>query len=174
MKIIERTIRTSTLISLPAILFLAFSPSRAVAEDYDFEASQDDFNDCASSLVASNISGEAAAIACADTIEPDELSACVSKIQNNLEIASEEALAACYRVRRPEELASCVVDIGNNLGDAEPTLALNNCRRSLLPTRYANCTLGIQNSVPDLSVTEAMETCISAEYFPSEFYPQVE
>lgn len=173
MKIIERTIRTSTLVSLPAILFLAFSPN-AIAEDYGFDASRDDFSDCASSLVAGGIEGKAAAIACADTIEPDKLSACVTRIQNNTELASEEALVACYRVRRPEELASCVVDISGNLGDAEPVLALNNCRRSLLPNRYADCTLGIQSSIPDLSVTEAMETCISAEYFPSEFYPQVE
>lgn len=172
MKIIEPTIRATTLVSLPAILFLAFSPLEAKAQDY--EASQDDFSDCAAGLVATEISAEAAAIACADTIEPQEMSACVTRIQNNTEVSSEEALLACYRVRRPEELASCVVDINTSLGDIEPTIALDNCRRSLLPTRYANCTLGLQNSIPDLSGTEAMETCISAEYFPSEFFPQVE
>ncbi|WP_036483651.1 hypothetical protein [Myxosarcina sp. GI1] len=172
MKIIERTIRTSTLVSLPAILFLTFSPSEATARDY--RASRGDFSSCASSLVADGVAGEAAAVACADALEPQQLSACVSDIQSNTEIAVEDALAGCYRVRRPEELSSCVIDISGNLEDAKPTAALDNCRRSLLPTRYADCTLGLQSNIPDLSVTEAMETCISAEYFPSEFYPQVE
>ncbi|MGV2826452.1 hypothetical protein [Myxosarcina sp. GI1(2024)] len=169
---VNTIIRGTTLVSLPAILFLAFSPSRATAQAY--EASRDDFSDCASGLINSGISGEAAAIACADSLDPEELSACVTNIQNNTEVASEEALLACYRVRRPEELASCVVDINTSLADTEPIIALNNCRRSLLPNRYADCTLGLQGSIPDLSGIEAMETCISAEYFPSEFAPELE
>lgn len=161
-----KTIRVSTLASLPAVLFTVAIPNRpAIAVD---------FGGCANSLISGGVSQEQAASACSDALEPLELSACVGDIQTGTGIEAEDALQACYRVRRPEDLASCVVDISGNLGQAEPTVALDNCRRSLLPKRYADCTLGLQSAIPDLSSTEAMETCITAEFFPGEVSPSSE
>lgn len=158
-----KTIRVTTLASLPAVLFTVAVPNRpAIAVD---------FGGCANSLINGGVSAEQAANACSDALEPLALSACVADIQTGTGIEAEAALQACYRVRRPEDLASCVVDLSGNLGEAKPTEALDNCRRSLLPTRYAECTLGLQSAIPDLSGAKAMETCITAEFSPGEVSP---
>jgi hypothetical protein len=161
--ILVKFIRLTTLVSLPAGLFTIMINFPAAAG----------FDACASSLIDSGIKVDQAATACADALEPKDLSACVEKIKNNTAIAGEEALQACYRVRRPAELASCVTSINDQAGGGENTkIALNNCRSSLLPERYADCVTGLQDAVPNLSRTKAMETCISAETFPSELFPE--
>ena len=163
-----KTIRQTTLVSLPVMLFALAVPSNAIAKGAK------DIGSCASSLLDSGLSKEQAANACSDVLEPSLLSSCVGSIQGQTEIKAEDALSACYRVRRPDDLASCVVSLNGNLDKAKPTMALDNCRRSLLPQRYAECTLGLQSNIPEISSTEAMETCISAEFFPSELAPETE
>ncbi|AFZ34598.1 hypothetical protein Sta7437_1018 [Stanieria cyanosphaera PCC 7437] len=155
-------IRLSTLVSIPASLFTI---------TLNFPATAASFGACASSLIDSGITGEQAATACADALEPKELSACVEKIKNNTAIAGEEALQACYRVRRPAELASCVTSINDQVGGEGKLMALNNCRSSLLPKRYADCVTGLTGSIPNLSGAKAMESCISAETFPPVLFP---
>jgi hypothetical protein len=162
MKILVKAIRWTSLVSLPAMLLTLTIPSSpAVAGS---------IGSCASSLIGNGASKEAAAAACSDALEPDELSACVGNIASLTKIKAEDALEACYRVRRPQELASCVTDLSANVDQEKSTMALDNCRRSLLPEHYAECTLDLQ-SVAQVPSTEAMESCITAEYFPSEVAP---
>ena len=161
-----KTIRMTTLASLPVMLFTVAVPSRPTVAA--------DFGGCANSLISSGVSKEDAASACSDALEPETLSACVGDIQDSTGIKAEDALQACYRVRRPDDLASCVVDLNGNLSKIKPELALDNCRRSLLPKRYAECTLGLYSSIPDLSSAKVMETCITAEFSPGEVSPSSE
>ena len=162
---LEKAVRLTALASVPAFLLnLAIVPHSATASSFDA---------CASRLLSSGISQENAGIACADALEPKQLSACVDKIQGRTPIAGEDALTACYRVRRPKELASCVVEIGNNIDSTEiATLALDNCRRSLLPERFADCVVGLNDTISELSAPEAIATCISAEDFPRNLFPE--
>jgi hypothetical protein len=97
------TVRLTAIVALPTI-FLALSlPIRP--------ANANEFNDCINELSDSGVSQEQAGIACSDALIPKELSACVSKIQDNTPIQADDALKACYRVRRPVDLGNCVVDI---------------------------------------------------------------
>ena len=180
----KKTIRLTALASLPALLLtIAIPPHSAVASN---------FTRCASTLLSIGISEDDAGVACADALEPKMLSACVNKIQRETPITGNDALAACYRVRRPKELASCVVKIDSKIGtsskkpggvpqeESDQTdtsteisgLALDNCRRSLLPKRFADCVVGLNRTISQLSGTEAIETCISAEDFPKELFPE--
>ncbi|MGF1478716.1 MAG: hypothetical protein ACFB4I_04425 [Cyanophyceae cyanobacterium] len=72
---------------------------------------QASFDDCSRELLNSGVSGETAAVACAEALEPEVLAECVLEIQSRTFISADEALEACYRDRRPIELAECVVDI---------------------------------------------------------------
>ena len=161
-----KTIRMTTLASLPVMLFTIALPTRPTVAA--------DFGGCASSLISNGVSKEQAANACSDALKPEELSACVDDIQSDTKIKAEDALQACYRVRRPEDLANCVVDINGNVSKIKPELALDNCRRSLLPKRYAECTVGLYGSIPELSGSKVMETCITAEFSPSKISPSSE
>jgi hypothetical protein len=155
-------VRLASILSLPTFLFTITITPATLAQSVGA---------CTSSLIDSGVTGKQAAAACADALEPEEISACVAKIQDGTQIAAIDALQACYRVRRPADLASCVVDINGQLKETDAPLALDNCRRSLLPKHYADCTLGLLGNVKELGGAEAMETCISAEVFPSELYP---
>ena len=52
-------------------------------------------------------------------------------------------------------------------------LALDTCRRSLLPERHSDCVVALSRDIPDLSPATAMETCINAETYPPELFPQI-
>ena len=52
-------------------------------------------------------------------------------------------------------------------------LALDTCRRSLLPERHSECVIALSRDIPDLSPATAMETCINAETYPPELFPQI-
>ena len=52
-------------------------------------------------------------------------------------------------------------------------LALDTCRRSLLPERHSECVVALSRDIPDLSPATAMETCINAETYPPELFPQI-
>jgi hypothetical protein len=160
-------VRLASILSLPTFLFTITITPATLAQSVGGGVGP-----CISSLIDSGVTGKQAAAACADALEPKQISACVATIQSNTQIAVIDALQACYRVRRPSDLASCVVDINGQLKETDAPLALDNCRRSLLPKHYADCTLGLLGNVKELSGAEAMETCISAEVFPSELDPQ--
>jgi hypothetical protein len=55
--------------------------------------------------------------------------------------------------------------------ESSGALALDTCRRSLLPVRFSECVIATNNNVEGTSPEEAMKTCIRAEDFPSELYP---
>lgn len=159
------------------------------------------FDDCATQLLRSGLSGEEAAIACAQALEPSQLSRCVERIQDTT-VTADAAVRACFRVRQPLELADCVVDINEDAlepyinrlstlnepaeanADVESesatevigpiaALALDTCRRSLIPERHSDCVVGLSRDIPDLPPAQAMETCINAESFPPEIYPAI-
>lgn len=178
-KILNRFIRWTALASLPTGMLILTTPNYpAIAGN--------DFSDCIGELVANNIAGDKANVACAEAFKPREISGCVQKISSKTSIASEDALNTCFRVRRPMDLASCVVDIHENVipnqnnkeeqaktstTNSTSSLALDTCRRSLLPGRFSECVTAVNGSSQNASPEKAMDTCISAEDFPRELYP---
>ncbi|BAZ43474.1 hypothetical protein NIES4102_04750 [Chondrocystis sp. NIES-4102] len=161
MKILAKAIRWTSLISFP--VFLLTIPNHA--------ALAGDIGSCAESLIVDGVSKSAAAIACADALQPNDLSSCVADIKESTNIKGEDALQACYRVRRPDELANCVIDLSSGLAAEKSTMALDNCRRSLLPDRYAECTLDLTETA-QIPPEEAMKSCIAAEFYPSKQDPE--
>jgi hypothetical protein len=95
-----------TAVSLVPAGLLAFSvPQEAKADWNPFEI-------CAEELLATEaISPEQAAFACAEALEPKDLSFCVIKINTFTPVDAVSALQACFRDRRPLELATCTVNI---------------------------------------------------------------
>ena len=139
------------------LLAIAIPHSSAIASTKEFQI-------CAAELLRSELSRELASAACAEALDPQDLSLCVLKIKDLTPINANEALVACRRVRRPLELASCVVNIKNRIEDAEVRSVLDNCRRSLLPLRFSDCVIGLSSEI-DFSPPRALTTCISTEDF---------
>ena len=160
MQILRKAIRWTGLISLPAFFWI-FPNSPADAGE---------IGSCADSLISSGVAELAAATACSDALQPEDLAACVEDITFDTDVQGIEALNACYRVRRPDELASCVTTIGSGL-EVAPTMALDSCRRSLLPERHAECTVDLAG-IAEISGEEAMTSCIAAQFTPSEVTPE--
>lgn len=50
-------------------------------------------------------------------------------------------------------------------------LALDTCRSSLSPARHSECVIGLSRTPQPKSPEEAMETCIKAEDFPRDLFP---
>ena len=129
------------------------------------------FRACAGRLENAGISGEAAAVACAQALYPVDLSRCVSRIERQTAIAAEDALATCSQVREPVDVARCVVGISRNNPEAAPVPGvLSYCGRSLLPATYGECVIGLRREI-EIATTQALETCISTSDRPSEFAP---
>lgn len=160
MQILHKVIRWTSFVSLPAFFWI-FPNSPTFAGN---------IGSCANSLISSGVAKSAAATACSDALQPEDLAACVEDITINTDVQGIEALNACYRVRRPDELASCVTTIGSDLKVAS-TMVLDSCRRSLLPERHAECTVDLAN-LGEISGEEAMKSCIAAELTPSEIAPE--
>jgi hypothetical protein len=129
-----------------------------------------EFDVCTNELLRAEVSPEQAARACADALEPKDLSLCVLKIRALTPLGADETIAACLRVRRPLELADCVVDIDRSAEDPDAANILSNCRRSLLPRRFSDCVQGLTREA-NLTATSAMDTCIAAEDFEPELFP---
>ena len=160
MQIILKAVRWASLVSLPAFLWVVPNSSALAGE----------IGSCADSLISGGVAKLAAATACSDALEPNDLATCVEQITTEVDIEGIDALGACYRVRRPDELASCVTTINSGLENAG-TMALDTCRRSLLPERHAECTVDLA-SFSEISPEEAMASCIAAEFVPSEVAPE--
>lgn len=161
MQILLKAVRWTSLISFPLfMLTIPNSPGMAGS-----------IGSCADSMIASGVSQSAAAAACSDALEPDELAACVEEIRAVSNVKGDEALQGCYRVRRPNELASCVTTLSDGLEKGKSAMALDSCRRSLLPERHAECALDLA-SISKISSEDAMESCLAAELTPSEIEPE--
>lgn len=133
-----------------------------------------DYQDCTASLIEDGIVPGVAASACAEALEPKDISGCVDEISLNTEIAPNTALDSCQRVRRPEEMAECVTLIDAEVELAIPLEVMDYCTRSLLPDTYADCVVGV-DSETDFVPTEVLRTCIAADYrLPVVVYPSFE
>ena len=132
-----------------------------------------EFQLCTAQLVRlAGVSPEGAVAACSDALNPKEISRCVVTIHKLTPTLTPDALVACKRVRRPVELSRCMFDITDNTRDSQPLAVLDYCRRSLLPLRYAQCVVGLSRET-DFSSGQVMDSCIKAEDFPSNLYPNV-
>lgn len=99
-----RMLRLGTAVLVPTgLALLSFPPST--------KAAWNPFEICSLELIEENINAEEAALACAEAIEPEDLSLCVLKINGLTSVDAKSALRACFRDRRPLEMAECVVDI---------------------------------------------------------------
>jgi hypothetical protein len=155
-------------ITLPVVLLgVSITVFPATANAYPdssrFEPSSEEFQICASQLLAAGMDQPQVAITCARTLHPTELSECVATIEANTELTAEDVLARCERVRRPVELATCVTDINAGREDAIALDVLDYCRRSLLPIRFSNCVLGVGSQINFESTAVALEACITAD-----------
>lgn len=133
-------------------------------------AYRNDFRVCAGRLLKSGVAAEAASQACAAALRPSDLSACVTRIGRQTQIAAPDALATCKQSRRPEDLATCVVGISRYTREAANPEVLNYCGRSLLPVRFAECVVGLRAEI-DLAPPQALETCIDSSDKISGFLP---
>ncbi|MDJ0799344.1 MAG: hypothetical protein QNJ51_21430 [Calothrix sp. MO_167.B12] len=136
--------------------FAAYSPVHAVNTSYK------DYRLCAFQLLKVGIGEENASKACANALRPEEVSACVIKIERQTKLAAQDILAICRQARRPRSLAKCVNGISNNLEqESAKTAALDYCGRSLLPVRFASCVVGLRAQIK-FEPVKAMDTCIDA------------
>lgn len=164
--------QTGIFTTLPVILLLTAIPQLPAS------AKKNNFDTCVKEMIKGGIADAQAATACADALEPKELSQCVQKITEKTQLPAENVLQNCYQVRRPLDLATCVTDIHSKMlgitDDNRQTIlsiALNSCRSSLLPLRYADCVIGVNHGVATVAPDKAMDTCLSAEDFPRDLFP---
>lgn len=168
-----RTVRLGTVAIIPAAIVGEIGLGAARA------AENNPFAICAAELREAEVSESEALEACAEALEPDDLSWCVLRLYNSTSVDGTSALRSCFRARRPVELATCAIDItrafkeqpGTGTEDAQQLAlsALDGCRRSLIPTRFADCAVGL-NRQSDFSQTNILNACIAAEAFPQNLF----
>lgn len=191
-RLFTRLFRLSILFPFSAsFLMLTPQSSLAGAERWN------QFSVCITEMARYGVSEENASIACSNALIPKELSQCVSMIGRATQrtpIEGNQSLQACYQVRRPIDLGNCVADIYNalpnltavetsesdlNEADNEVTYnqqnlskLLESCRLSLRPGFYSECVIATALEVPDTKATEAMDTCLAAQDFPRDLFPE--
>lgn len=158
----------SPYLTLPFTLFSAvLAPltlaSPGLAIDYNY-------GQCAADLLATGLSAEDVATACAQALRPEEVASCVLDVVDTTELNAEDALTACSRDRRPLEVATCVVDIHEFLDVPNSAAVLSHCHRSILPERYADCVIDT-TLVAEIATTDSMALCIAAGYRPVDVAP---
>ncbi|MEM8723590.1 MAG: hypothetical protein AAGE84_30645 [Cyanobacteria bacterium P01_G01_bin.39] len=156
-----KVVRWTSLLSLPVFLFATPNSSAWAGS----------IGTCTTNLISSGVDRSSATSACSDAIEPQDLAACVAKINVETDIEGTDALQSCYRVRRPFDLADCVVDISSELAPDQSAMILDSCQRSLLPIRHAECTLDLA-SVAEISGEDALKSCLAAEITPGDVAPE--
>lgn len=167
----QTTSLTRLAVSLLAVAgWLGSSLPSLAADDIPTAPYRNAFRSCAGRLLRIGISTEAAATACARALYPVDLARCVTRIEDDTEIAATDALETCRLVRRPIDLARCVVGISENAEGQPIPGVLNYCGRSLLPASFGECVVGLTRQT-ELAPPQAMETCISASDRPLAFEP---
>lgn len=153
---------TGALLSVGTLPLIS-GAAQAQANDLNYAA-------CADELLEVGVDAEAAAIACATSYRPTEVSDCVSGVLDAADVTPVAALSACSRDRRPAEMASCVTDIHRNLSVNDSAAVLDHCYRTILPERYAACVTGIADEI-GYATEDALATCIAAGYRPLNVTP---
>jgi hypothetical protein len=177
-QLLSRMLRLGAAVVLPTGIAIASFPQTARADRNPFEI-------CARELIETNLSPAEASEACAEALEPKDLSLCVLKIYELTPVDATSALRSCFRARRPLDLATCAIEVTREFQDRATVGAeeentevakslalstLDTCRRSLLPRRFAECAIGLSREV-DLAATNILTTCIEAEAFPANLFP---
>jgi hypothetical protein len=162
----KQVLKFSAIALYPAVNILCFN--------LPVKAQWNDFTLCSARLQRTGVDVQKATSVCGETLNPDKLSLCVTRINHVTSLSGNEALDGCFRSRRPLELAQCVGDIhrentsdrqAQNVRDSE---ILDHCRRTLLPLNFSECVIGLSNSdyypserqVLPISLENAMKTCI--------------
>ncbi len=135
--------------------FATYLPAQAAI------TSSKDYRLCAFQLLKAGITEENASQACAGALHPEDVSACVIRIERQTKLAAENILTTCEKARRPKELAQCVNGISHNLEEGVKSAVLDYCGRSLLPVRFASCVVGLRAEIK-FEPIKAMDTCIDA------------
>jgi|GEM_PF-6626252 len=150
-------------ITLPsaAQLIPDYSSRNYYAYPYSY-LSPKDYRDCSSRLLKVKVPAPAVAVACAQTLSPENLSRCVVNIKNKTNNDALDALNTCSQARRPTEVADCVVGISQSTNRKADPADLAYCGNSLLPGRFADCVVGLRRSLNFATPTLALDTCISA------------
>ena len=167
--------RTMKLFQWPVIPFVAGALLSAstlplLATAAQAQATDENYDACASELLDAGLTAESAAIACAMAYRPTEVSGCVTGVLNAADVTPTAALSACSRDRRPDEVASCVATIHDDLVVTNSQSVLDHCYRTILPKRYAACVTGIADEV-GYSTEDSLATCIAAGYRPENVAP---
>jgi len=133
-------------------------------------APANEFGNCTGKLLAAGIDTEAASLACAQALHPNEVASCVVDVTQTADVGAEDALAACSRDRRPDEVATCFSSIYVNLDGVDPLETLESCQLSILPVRYSDCVTGLA-AASDLPPASSLSTCSVAGYRPVDLAP---
>ncbi|MDB9526055.1 hypothetical protein PN498_08660 [Oscillatoria sp. CS-180] len=145
-----------------AALPLMSAPAHAI-NDVNYEG-------CTDELIDAGIAADTAAVACALSLEPSQVSSCVTNVLSVASVVPEDALTACSRDRRPDEVATCVSSIHQTLAVDDSQEVLLHCHRSLLPQRYSACVVGVADAA-GYATDEALARCIAAGYQPVDVAP---
>jgi hypothetical protein len=152
-----------------AIASVPVAPAYAV---FPFDFRGNEYQSCASQLLSSGITPEAASEACAAALHPRDLARCVTRIDVGTPVLAEDALEGCKRVRRPLDLAECVTDIDRDTDSVAFLESLDYCRRSLLPLEFSDCVVGLRREI-DLNAIAAMDVCIAADDRAIDYAPNL-
>jgi hypothetical protein len=156
------TAKKIAIASLPASLIVISLPNLP-ANSY----TNNQYDICFKELTQSGFNPEQAGNACAQALNPKDLSWCVLAVTQKTEIVPEKVLDSCLRVRRPIEMARCVLKIQHEAIDPNVDLALETCRRSLIPKNYSECVVALSRNPNNLPAQEAMRVCIAAKDNPN-------
>lgn len=187
----SRLLRLSVLFPFSAS-FLCLIPQSSLAGAQRWNQ----FSVCITEMGKYGVPEQDASVACSNALIPKELSQCVAMIGRATQktpIDGNESLRACYQVRRPVDLGNCVADIYNalpNLAVIDPSndqsneaedvnynqenlsKLLDSCRLSLRPGFYSECVIAAALEVPDMNAENALDTCLAAQDFPQDLFPE--
>ncbi|MEB3342112.1 hypothetical protein [Okeania sp.] len=159
-----------TAIQLLSSSFLMVIPEPATGIDFQklFKKEPADiksFRLCSENLLSVGLSNQEVANACSATVEPEDLSICVTKIYNSTtqKLPAQDILLNCQQVRRVDELGTCVENINLSMANISNQFAvLEGCRRSLLPEDFSACVVGLSINVK-LPTEELLNTCLNPD-----------
>lgn len=159
-------------VAIAAGIAIASVPVKPAYAVFPFDFRGNEYQSCASRLLQSGITPEAASEACAAALHPRDLARCVTRIDGGTPVLAEDALEGCKRVRRPLDLAECVTDIDRDTDSVASLASLDYCRRSLLPLEFSDCVVGLRHEI-DMDAIVAMDVCIAADDRAIDYAPNL-